>query len=175
MKPLTSVDSIKDPYTKRILSNTLGKDAFKLYSATPTRLQRAVKGLTVKQCATPPAKGKWSIAQIVAHLCDAEIVGGWRLRMIIAQSGTAIQAYDEKKWAAAFRYEKINWKHSLELFATLRKSNVSILESITKAQWNHFGMHEERGKESVERIVQMYAGHDVNHVKQVESIVKNFK
>ncbi len=171
MKPLISVTAFKDPYMKRILSNTLGKDALKLFSATPVRLQRAVKGLNGKQISTSPAKGKWSIAQILAHLCDGEVVFGWRIRMAIAQSGTTIQAFDEQKWAKEFRYESVDWKQALEVFLALRKSNITILKGLTPTQWKRFGIHEERGKETIERMVQMYAGHDVNHLKQIEGMI----
>ena len=32
-------------------------------------------------------------------------------------------------------------------------------------------MHSERGQETVERIVLMFAGHDLNHVQQIERII----
>lgn len=175
MKPLTSVENIKDPYMKRILSNTIGKDAFKLFSATPARLSRAVKGLPGRKFFISPAKGKWSIAQILAHLCDGEIVLSWRIRLVIAQSGTVIQAFDENKWAKEFRYDTVDWKKALELFLCLRKSNIDLLKSLKVNQWKHFGIHEERGKETIERMVQMFAGHDVNHLKQIENIAKSLK
>ncbi len=173
MKPLTSVSSFKDPYMKRILSYTLGKDAFVLFAATPARLKRAVKGLKGKQFQVSPAKGKWSIAQILAHLCDSEVVFGWRIRMAIAQSGTVIQAFDEKKWEKEFKYENVNWKEALEVFLAMRKANITILNALTPAQWKRFGLHEERGKETIERMVQMFAGHDVNHLLQIEKIVQS--
>jgi hypothetical protein len=33
-------------------------------------------------------------------------------------------------------------------------------------------MHQERGKESIAHIVRMYAGHDLNHLGQMERIVE---
>jgi hypothetical protein len=33
-------------------------------------------------------------------------------------------------------------------------------------------MHSERGEESVETIAAMMAGHDINHVRQIEHILK---
>ena len=38
-------------------------------------------------------------------------------------------------------------------------------------QWKQFGIHAERGEESVERIVEMMAGHDINHLRQIEAIL----
>jgi hypothetical protein len=37
--------------------------------------------------------------------------------------------------------------------------------------WKQYGMHSERGKESIEHIVRMFAGHDVNHLQQIEKIL----
>jgi hypothetical protein len=33
-------------------------------------------------------------------------------------------------------------------------------------------MHQERGKETITHIVRMFAGHDLNHLGQVEKIAK---
>ncbi len=169
---IKTVSGIKDPYIKRILSNIIGKDAFNIYCQTPSRLKHFVKGLSDKQLRTPPEKEKWSIVQIVNHLCDAENVFAYRVRMILSQPGCKIQAYDENAWAKNLHYEKANCLEKLELFVQLRNDHIKILRSLSKSEWKRFGIHEERGKENVERLVQMYAGHDVNHVKQVGNIRK---
>jgi hypothetical protein len=36
----------------------------------------------------------------------------------------------------------------------------------------NYGMHQERGQESVAHIVKMAAGHDLNHLRQIEAILK---
>ena len=174
MNRLTSVKNIKDPYAKRILSYIVGKDAFNIYCQTSSRLKHLLKGLSERQLNTPPAKGKWSLAQIVNHLCDAEIVLAYRLRMILSQSGCSIQAYDEKAWAKNLKYEQSNCKEKIELFVHLRNDHIKILQSLNALEWKRFGIHEERGKETVERLIQMYAGHDANHLKQISLIRASF-
>jgi hypothetical protein len=54
----------------------------------------------------------------------------------------------------------------------MRKANIDLLKAVKPEQWKHFGMHSERGEESVEMMVSMMAGHDVNHLAQIERIVK---
>jgi hypothetical protein len=34
-------------------------------------------------------------------------------------------------------------------------------------------MHSERGKETIAHVVRMFAGHDLNHLQQVEKIAKS--
>jgi hypothetical protein len=175
MKKLTSVAKIRDPYTKRILSNILGKDVMKVYAATPARLRSLTRGLAAKQISTPPATGRWSIAFIISHLYDAECAMGYRIRKVIAEPGSHLQAYDENKWANSLHYDEADWNEKLECFTVLRRSHVSLLRQLSHAEWQRYGFHEERGKETVERMVQMVAGHDSNHVKQVAGIRRSLR
>ncbi len=175
MKKITSVAGIKDPYTKRILSNLLGKDAFKVYKKTPVSIKKSLRGLKDRDLSTPPARGKWTVAQIMAHLCDAEIVTSWRYRLAISESGCPIHAFDQDKWADNLSYDSADCRKKLDLFVLLRRENIELLESLTPKQWKRYGMHDERGKETIERMMQMIAGHDINHVRQIEEMGKKFR
>jgi hypothetical protein len=53
----------------------------------------------------------------------------------------------------------------------LREANLALLASLTPEQWQQYGIHSERGQETIEQLVRMTAGHDVNHVRQIERIV----
>lgn len=167
MKPLASTSAIPDPYSKRILSNVLGKDSLKLYAQTPSKLRSLIRGLTPRQLRAVPPDGKWSITFIVSHLCDAEWAMGFRIRKALAEPGGSFQAYDQDKWAEHLYYDSADCSEKLSLFTELRKSHLSLLKMISPTDWRKFGIHEERGKESVERMVHMLAGHDVNHLLQI--------
>jgi hypothetical protein len=105
-------------------------------------------------------------------LADTELAGGWRMRMILSQNGVPLQAFDQDAWANTFNYLQRDSKASLETFRILRENNLALLKSVPKTLWENYGMHQERGKESVAHIVRMFAGHDLNHLEQIEKIVK---
>ena len=67
-------------YTQRILANAEGQDPLKLQAATPKKLARLIKGVPAAKLRKRPAPEKWSVAEILAHLADVEIVVGWRMR-----------------------------------------------------------------------------------------------
>jgi hypothetical protein len=46
-----------------------------------------------------------------------------------------------------------------------------LLKTLTPEQLKQHGMHSERGAETVETIVRMFAGHDINHCQQIEQIL----
>lgn len=159
-------------YTKRMLEYTRNQDALKIQQSTVKKIERAIRGLTRKQLMTRPAPDKWSIGEIVAHLAEAELVGGYRTRLILGANGTAIQAFDQEVWARNSDYAHQDPYRSLEMFRVLREANLRLLRSIPKKMWDHYGMHEERGKETIARVARMFAGHDINHTGQIQAIAK---
>jgi len=159
-------------YIQRILGFIDGKDPVRVQRETPKKLQTLIKPLNKKQLTQPPEPGKWSIAEILAHLADAELVGGWRMRLILGSNGVSLQPFDQDVWAKTFAYAQRDPAASLETFRVLRENNLAMLKSLPKNLWENYGMHQERGKETITHIVRMFAGHDLNHLSQVESISK---
>jgi len=159
-------------YTQRILGNLNGKEPLRIQQDTPKKLRKLIKPLSKAQLTRRPEPGKWSIAEILAHLADAELVGSWRMRLIIGSNGVPIQAFDQDVWAETFAYSRRDPKVSLETFRVLRENNLRMLKALPKELWENYGMHQERGKETIAHIVRMFAGHDLNHLAQVEKMAK---
>jgi len=159
-------------YIQRILGHMNGKEPLQVQQETPKKLLKLIKPLSKAQLTRRPEPNKWSIAEILAHLVDAELVGSWRMRFIIGSNGAAIQAFDQDVWAETFAYARRDPKISLETFRVLRENNLRMLKALPKELWQNYGMHQERGKETVEHLVRMFAGHDLNHLAQVEEIAK---
>jgi hypothetical protein len=162
-------------YIQRILGNVGSQNPLKVQAGTAKKLERLIRGVPASKLWKRPAPGKWSAGEILAHLADTEIVVGWRMRQILGAPGTPIQAFDQDSWVAAGHYEKRDPRKSAEQFRVLREANLSLLKSLAPQQWKDHGMHSERGVETIEQIVRMMAGHDVNHTKQVERILERKK
>ncbi|HYL64012.1 MAG TPA: DinB family protein [Candidatus Methylomirabilis sp.] len=158
-------------YTKRILGYTNGKDPLKVQATTAKTIEKLMKGKPAAKLRKRPAPDKWSVGEILAHLADAEIITAWRLRAILAAPGTPLQAYDQDALAAARNYAKHDPKKSLGHFRVVRETNLALYKSLSPEQWKQFGLHAERGEESLEHIARMMAGHDINHLQQMERIL----
>ena len=94
------------------------------------------------------------------------------MRLILGNNGVPVQAFDQDAWAETLGYSRRDPKVSLHTFRVLREANLAMLKSLPKHLWENYGMHQERGKETIAHIVRMFAGHDLNHVAQVERIGK---
>lgn len=159
-----------DEYKRRILRYQAGADPLVLQAKAPDVLAALVEGLSAEHLGQRPAPGKWCIREIVAHLADDELVGAYRIRLILSAPGTAIQAFDQDVWAQRGRYSTRDISESLTLYRTLRLANLKLLQSLTAEEWDMFGVHAERGIESLRDIAMYFAGHDINHFRQIESI-----
>ncbi len=121
----------------------------------------------------PPAPGKWSAAEIVSHLADCELVFGFRLHQTLAEDGPTIQPFDQDKWAWTGVYSAIPAPLALEMFTTARKWNLQLIERTLPAAANRTTMHPERGPLTFQTLVELIAGHDLNHLKQLKKIAGN--
>jgi DinB superfamily len=158
-------------YTERILGYANGKRPLIVLAATARKLDRLIRGVSMTKLCKRPAPEKWSVSEIIAHLADGEIVGGFRLRLILGSPGAPIIAYDQDKWVTSGHYDERDPRKSVELFRVLREANLALLESLAPEQWKDYGIHSERGRESIEHIARMFAGHDINHLRQIEKIL----
>lgn len=158
-------------YMDRISGLMEGKQPLAVQASTAKKLERLIKGVSTARLRKRPAPDKWSVSEILAHLADAELVGSFRMRLILGAPGTPIVAFDQDSWVTSGHYEKRDPRKSLDQFRMLREVNLALLKSLTPEQWKHYGMHTERGQETIERIVQMFAGHDINHLQQIERIL----
>jgi len=139
-------------------------DAVAIISATPARLATLVGKMSEEQVEAPIAPGKWSVRQIVTHLADCEIAFGFRLRQGLA--GVSIQPFDQDAWAESYGHYSL--AGALDTFRALREWDVALIAKLSEADKALKVTHPERGEMTLWTIVETMAGHDLNHLAQVE-------
>ncbi len=159
-------------YTERILGYIAGEDPMRLLAASPKEIAALVRRVPARRLSKRPAPGSWSITEILAHLADVEIVQSFRIRMILGASGTPIQGFDQDVWAAYSNYASHDPGLSLRAYLVTRERTLQLLSGLTPEMWERYGMHSERGRETVRRVSEMMAGHDINHLRRIREILK---
>lgn len=159
-------------YVKSLLDLLGDRDPFEEQSQQFARLQAEIAGIDEATLRRPEKPGKWSIMQVIQHLADTEVVYRYRLRMILAHPTPEIQGYDQDLWATNLNYNEMDLNEALETIRVLRAANLKMLRGLNETQLERYGLHSERGPESVRRILQMLAGHDILHLNQIRRIKK---
>ena len=158
-------------YAGAILDLLADEDPLTILRETPSAITQVISGLARDQLRMPEAPGKWSIAQVLQHLADSDLVWGWRVRLILAQDRPHITGYDQDLWAERLHYADADPDEATSLFAILRRANLKLIDRATPAELKRVGVHSERGEESIEYLLRLYAGHDLLHRRQIDRIL----
>ena len=162
-----------DGYITAVLNLLEDKDPLGVLGGLISELENLVNGLTNEELGHPEAAGKWSILEVIHHLADSELVWAYRLRLVLAEKQPQITGYDQERWASQLKYGEANLEDVLELVGILRKANLRLISSLSDEELQRAGTHNERGEETIEHMIRLYAGHDLVHSNQISRIRKS--
>lgn len=148
-----------------------GQDARAVIASTPGLLSQAIAALTPERALAAVAPGKWSPRQIVAHLADCELAHGFRLRQTLAATGgepALLQPFDQDAWAR--HDEGYDLASALETFRAVRGWNLKLIGTLTEADMARSAHHPERGDLTLRTLIETMAGHDLNHLLQLQRL-----
>jgi hypothetical protein len=144
------------------------RDPREVITESPWRLANLAERLGQAGLERSLAPGKWPARVILCHLADCEVAFAFRLRQTLAEDNHVIQPFDQDAWAAP--YGKLEGAAALEVFTALRRWNLALLNAVPADAWNRKVTHPERGAGTFRTIVETMAGHDLNHIRQIETI-----
>jgi uncharacterized damage-inducible protein DinB len=160
-----------DAYQRRLLGYVKGRDPRRILRATPGSIARKIGRASRRRLTRRPAPGKWSVAHVLAHLAELELLWGYRMRMILEKSGAEVAGMDQDAWARNSRYERIDPRRSLEMFRSIRRANLDLAGGLSSGALRRYGNHSQFGRLTIGRILELLAGHDVNHTRQIDALL----
>ena len=162
---MTASASELNPYAQ-FLGDAPPHDVLDMTAVTIARL---IRSCDTARLTRSPAPGKWSLRDILCHLADCEITFAFRLRQTAAEPHHAIQPFDQDSWAAP--YSKLDGREALETFTVIRRWNMLFIRAVGAAMESKPVKHPERGEMTFRTIIETMAGHDINHLRQIENLV----
>jgi len=169
MPELTPGIWVSDPeaYRKKMYRLLGDRDPIAVLAATADALDDIVKSHSAKQMRSRPFEGKWTPTEVIGHLCDAEWVYGFRMRLILCEDEPQILGMDQDRWVSGQRYNERDPAELVRTFRALRGCNVYQWKRMTPADLARTGRHNERGPESLGTMLRMLGGHDLSHLDQI--------
>jgi hypothetical protein len=134
-------------------------------------LECRLAGVPEARLRRPEAPGKWSVVAVVQHLADSELVLSMRGRLILSEDRPPIRGFDQDRWAERFDYAGASLALALAQLRVLREVNLALWRTLGPGELAREGLHSERGPESLGRLLQLMAAHDLVHRRQIERIL----
>ncbi|MBV8549747.1 MAG: DinB family protein [Acidobacteriaceae bacterium] len=135
---------------------------------TPGKLNRCVQTLGSAGLKEPWAPGKWTAGQIICHLADTEIAFSFRIRQVLAEPHHIIQPFDQDAWSKG--YSQLDPQLAAQVFAALRGWNLALIKTVSQETFEKPVSHPERGQMTFRTLLETMAGHDLNHLRQLETV-----
>lgn len=151
------------------------KSLLKTYINTHEKIYTATNGLSDEEKNYKPFPDKWSIREIINHLCDSEIVALNRLLRIATENNPLLPVYDQNLWASEFRYNLLDDRTALLIFGLIRTRMIEIIQNLPPEVWTRTGNHEKRGVISFYDIFKLYSEHGESHLNQIQEIISSMK
>lgn len=149
-----------------------GRRVLQALPTAPRTLTRALGGVSRRRLDRRPARGEWSVTEVLAHLLDAEVALGFRIRKLAAEPGAPIVPWDQEKWTSELRHRRADPRVALAAFTALRAANVEQLRRLTPAQRRLGGRHPAYGRMRIDQLVEHFAEHDLNHIEQIRATLR---
>ena len=126
----------------------------------------ALAGSTAEDLDARPAPGKWTAREVVHHLADSEMTSAIRLRLLLAVDNPAILGYDQDEFARRLYYDR-PIEASLDAFKAARRTTGEILDCMSEDDWRREGTHNEHGRYTIDRWLEIYSTHAHKHAEQI--------
>jgi hypothetical protein len=162
--PITEFEAYRD----ELLALLGDDDPIEVLAHTPGIIDERLAGFDDETLERRPREGAWSVKEILGHLGDSEWVYGYRMRMMLSHDAPEIAGYDQDIMVAGLAHNERPAFMLLEGLRRLRGLNIDLYLRTRGPAWERYGIHSERGRESVDLSVRLLAGHDRVHMRQIE-------
>ena len=142
----------------------------KRYGKGYAMLKETLADIPRKAWKFKPAPTEWSIHEIIIHLADSETNAALRARLLAAEPGRAVMAYDQDKWALRLNYHDQDVEDALKLVKAARKMTYKWLKTLPDEVFENTVTHAEYDKPySFEMWLAMYSEHIPGHIEQIKN------
>lgn len=138
---------------------------------SPKDIAAAASGLSEKVLRFKPSPDKWCVLEILGHLADVEIIYGYRLRQMLADTKPTIAPLDQDAWARNLNYMTSPPSELVAFYGLARHHNLRLLRTLKSADFSKSAFHPEtQGTVTVADLVERMGGHGAAHLRQIEKL-----
>jgi uncharacterized damage-inducible protein DinB len=116
------------------------------------------------------APGKWSVRQVLVHLAQTELAFGSRARLALTTPNYVSQPFDQNEWMA--RESTLGARDALDALVGVGTMNAAFFASLSPSDRQTTFTHPEYGAISIDWLIHQTAGHQIHHLRQLESIAR---
>ena len=136
----------------------------------PAEIHSLTDGLSEEQLKERPAERKWSLHELTMHLCETQDVFVERAARMLTEERPQIVPYEPDEARQNGLYFTENLTKRMREFEVQRATLISLLQTLTDAQWKREGSHPEMKHYTIEKAMESFMRHEEHHLHQMFNV-----
>ena len=134
----------------------------------PGNFRQLLAGMADSDAAAEPAPGKWSVKQVLGHMCDAERVMGYRAMRFARGDETELPGFEQDDYVREANSNSRKLEELLAEFESVRKATVALFGSLPAGAEMRRGTAN-KNPLSVRALAYIVGGHAQHHYEALKA------
>ncbi|MFZ1006168.1 MAG: DinB family protein [Candidatus Sulfotelmatobacter sp.] len=113
------------------------------------------------------APEKWSVKEVLGHICDTERIFAYRALRFSRADATPLAGFEQDDYVRNGPFEQRPLSDLIEDFIAVRRSTISLFRNLDEAAWMRRGVAN-KNEVSVRALAYIVAGHELHHRRILE-------
>ena len=155
------------PYYERYISLVESNDVLASLDEQRRQMLLLLSGRSESDGDIRYAPGKWTVKEVLGHLCDAERIFSYRALCVARNDSTPLPAFDENSYAANAPFSHRPLPDLIEDFIAVRRATLSLFRNFDEAAWARRGTAN-NNPVTVRALAYIIAGHELHHRRMLQ-------
>lgn len=157
----TNIDTSQ--YYYRYLSLVEGNNLFDELNKIESETLSFMESITNEDLQFAYQEGKWTIARLLQHICDAERIFAYRALRFLRADNTVLKGFDEDFFAENGGVAYTNIQQFIEEYTAIRKASINLFKNANYKNLDFEG--EANGLKFTPRLIGwLMVGHNLHHL-----------
>jgi hypothetical protein len=155
------------PYYEKYLSQIQGNDIIATLEEQRRQMLLLLSGRTEADGELRYAPEKWTVKEVLGHVCDAERVFAYRALRISRNDPTPMEGFDENDYVRNGPFARRTLADLIEDYIAVRRATVSLFRNLDETAWTRRGAAN-KNDVTVRALAYIIAGHELHHRRMLE-------
>jgi hypothetical protein len=155
------------PYYERYISLVDSSDILNTLDEQRRQMLLTICGRKESEGDYRYAPGKWTLKEVLGHVCDTERIFAYRALRFSRGDQTPIEGFEQDGYVQNGPFAQHSLEDVIEDYIAVRRSTISLFRNLDEAAWSRSGVAN-KNEISVRAMAYLVAGHELHHHKILE-------
>jgi hypothetical protein len=155
------------PYYDRYISLVPGSDILETLDAQRRQTLLLLCGREEGDGDYRYARDKWTVKEVLGHVCDTERIFAYRALRIARADRTPVEGFEQDDYVRNGPFARLPLPELIEEYIAVRRATLTLLRNLDEAAWARRGIAN-KNEVSVRALAYTIAGHELHHRRILE-------